>query len=52
MRSLSEAIRGALLTGESRAKVKATRALARAWRKGELAWDFSTQMPDRPAWPE
>ena len=51
MRSLSEAIRGALLTGESRAKVKATRALARAWRKGELAWDFSTQMPDRPAWP-
>ena len=51
MRSLSEAIRGALLTGESRAKVKATRALARAWRKGELAWDFGTQMPERPAWP-
>lgn len=51
MRSLAEAIRAALLTGEARAKVKAARSLARAWRRGELAWDFTATMPDRPAWP-
>jgi uncharacterized ferritin-like protein (DUF455 family) len=48
---VSEAIRAALLTGEARAKVKATRALARAWRRGELAWEFTAPMPDRPVWP-
>ena len=52
MISLGEAIRAALLTGEARAKVKAARALVRAWRRGELAWDFAAAMPDRPAWPE
>jgi len=46
-----EAIRAALLTGEAHAKVKATRALARAWRGGELAADFGVPMPGRPAWP-
>lgn len=51
MTSVSEAIRAALLTGEPLAKVKATRALARAWRRGELAWDFAAPMPDRPVWP-
>ena len=51
MTSISEAIRAALLTGESRAKVMATRELARAWRRGVLAWDFATEMPERPAWP-
>ncbi len=51
MSSVSEAIRTALLTGEARAKVKATRALVRAWRRGELAWNFDAPMPDRPAWP-
>jgi uncharacterized ferritin-like protein (DUF455 family) len=49
--SVSEAIRAALLTGEPRSKVMATRALARAWRREELAWDFATAMPDRPCWP-
>jgi len=49
--SVAEAIRAALLTGEARDKVKSTRALVRAWRRGELAWDFAAAMPDRPAWP-
>jgi uncharacterized ferritin-like protein (DUF455 family) len=49
--ALADAIRAALLTGEARGKVKATRALARAWRRGELTWDFAAPMPDRPAWP-
>jgi uncharacterized ferritin-like protein (DUF455 family) len=49
--SVSQAIRAALLTGEARDKVKATRALVRAWRRGGLAWDFAVPMPDRPAWP-
>jgi uncharacterized ferritin-like protein (DUF455 family) len=49
--SVAEAIRTALLTGEPRAKVKATRALVRAWRRGVLAWDFDVAMPERPAWP-
>jgi uncharacterized ferritin-like protein (DUF455 family) len=49
--ALGHAIRAALLTGEARAKVKAARSLARAWRHGELAWDFSAAIPDRPAWP-
>lgn len=51
MTALGHAIRAALLTGEARAKVKAARALVRAWRRGELAWDFAAAMPDRPAWP-
>ena len=51
MTSISEAIRAALLTGEPRAKVKATRALVRTWRRGGLAWDFVTPMPAQPAWP-
>ena len=51
MTSVSGAIRAALLTGEPRDKVMATRALARAWRRGELTWDFTADMPERPAWP-
>ena len=51
MISLSSAIREALLTGEPRGKVMATRALVRGWRRGALADDFATQMPERPAWP-
>jgi len=47
----AEAIRAALLTGEARTKVKAARALVRAWRRGELTWDFAAAMPDRPSWP-
>jgi uncharacterized ferritin-like protein (DUF455 family) len=46
-----EAIRAALLTGEAAGKVRTTRALARAWRRGELAADFAAPMADRPTWP-
>lgn len=49
---LSTAIRAALLTADPRAKVMATRALVRRWRKGELAHAFSVAMPGRPAWPD
>lgn len=52
MISVSEAIRGALLTADPREKVMATRRLARAWRKGQLGWDFAAPMPERPAWPD
>ena len=48
---LSQAIRAALLTSEAREKVKATRALVRGWRAGELACGFTAPMPDQPAWP-
>ena len=51
MTSVAEAIRAALLTGEARAKVMATRALARDWRRGALAWGFEPAMPEHPAWP-
>jgi uncharacterized ferritin-like protein (DUF455 family) len=49
--TLVQAIRAALLIGEPRRKVMATRALVRAWRRGELARDFAAEMPARPASP-
>jgi uncharacterized ferritin-like protein (DUF455 family) len=49
--SIAEAIRAALLTGEARAKVVATRALVRAWQRGQLKGQFNVPMPDCPAWP-
>ncbi|WP_285712349.1 ferritin-like domain-containing protein [Erythrobacter oryzae] len=52
MTTIARAIRAALLTPEPRAKCFATRALVRAWRRGELAWDFDVAMPDQPAWPD
>lgn len=52
MISLFEAIRAALLTGEPRGKVKATRRLVREWRRGGLEWNEARPMPERPAWPE
>jgi len=52
MGDLSQAIRDALLTSEPRAKVMATRRLARDWRKGILPTGFGATMPDRPLWPE
>ena len=51
-RSLSGAIRAALLTGEANAKVFAARNVARDWRLGRLDWRFDCAMPARPAWPE
>ncbi|NBC37041.1 DUF455 family protein [Novosphingobium sp. FSY-8] len=50
--SLAAAIRAALLTADPRAKVMATRAVARDWRLGRLAWRFDVAMPDRPARPD
>ncbi|MFZ1742877.1 MAG: ferritin-like domain-containing protein [Pontixanthobacter sp.] len=52
MRSVSAAIRAALLTPDPRAKVMAARDVAREWRLGRLEFCFDTVMPDRPSWPE
>lgn len=52
IRTLGEAARGVLTTGDPRAKVAAARAAARDWRLGRLAHDFPVTMPDRPARPE
>lgn len=49
---LSHALRAALLTGDKRAKVMQTRALVRAWRRGNLPTGFEAKMPDHPAWPK
>lgn len=39
------------MTADPRAKVMATRAVARDWRLGRLAFSFDVAMPDRPARP-
>ena len=52
MQNLGEAIKAALLTGNPRAKVMATRQLVRDWRQGRLTGDLTAMMPDRPSWPE
>ena len=52
METVAAAIRAALLTPEPRAKCFAAREVARAWRRGALAWRFDVAMPDQPAWPE
>lgn len=49
---LSSAIRDALLTGDPRAKLMATRKLVRGWRLGRLPTGFAASMPDHPAWPD
>lgn len=51
MTAIAAACRAVLLTAEPRAKVKAARAAARAWRRRELAHAFDVAMPDRPARP-
>jgi len=52
MTSIAEACRHLLLTADPHAKVKHARAVARAWRKGQLAHRFDAVMPDRPARPD
>jgi uncharacterized ferritin-like protein (DUF455 family) len=52
MTSIAEACRGVLLTAAPRAKVKAAREAARAWRGGALTHQFDVPMPDRPARPD
>jgi uncharacterized ferritin-like protein (DUF455 family) len=52
MSSVAEGCRAVLLTAEPRDKVKAARALARAWHRGALRHDFDVDMPDRPKRPQ
>ncbi len=52
MTTIARAIRSALLTPEPRAKCFATREVARAWRRGSLAFTYDVAMPDQPAWPD
>lgn len=52
MTSIAEACRAVLLAGDPKAKVKAARAAAKAWRRGALDHRFDTAMPARPARPE
>ena len=52
MQTVAHAIRAALLTADPRAKCFAARDVARAWRRGALAWEFDVAMPDQPAWPD
>ncbi len=49
--TVAAAIRAALLAPEPRDKVMATRAVARDWRLGRLAFAFEVAMPDRPGRP-
>ena len=49
--TVARACRAVLLAAEPAAKVKAARAAARAWRRGELAHAFDAAMPARPARP-
>ena len=51
MPSIAVACRDVLLTADPRAKVMAARALARAWRRGEVDHRFDVAMPDRPGRP-
>ena len=50
--SLSRRIAAAMLTADPRAKAMATRAVARDWRLGRLAFAFDIPMPDCPARPD
>ena len=49
--TVAQACRNVLLTAEPSAKVRAARAAARAWRRGELAQAFDVAMPEVPARP-
>jgi uncharacterized ferritin-like protein (DUF455 family) len=49
--TLGEACRQVLLAGNPYDKVMSARAVARAWRRGALAWRFDVAMPARPARP-
>ncbi len=51
-RTVSAAIRAALLTADPHGKIMAARQVARDWRLGRLESRFETNMPVRPAWPE
>ena len=50
-RSIASAVRRVLTIADPPAKVRAARAVARAWRQGRLAFTFDEAMPDRPSRP-
>jgi uncharacterized ferritin-like protein (DUF455 family) len=50
--TVAQAACSVLLAAEPRAKVRAARAAARAWRRGQLDHGFDVAMPDAPARPE
>ncbi|MFN3516755.1 MAG: ferritin-like domain-containing protein [Novosphingobium sp.] len=52
MTTLAAEIRAALLERDPRAKVRRTRQLVRAWRKGKLPFVFDLPMPDEPGRPD
>ncbi len=52
MQSIASAIYSALLETDVRRKVMATRAVARDWQLGRLAYEFDVAMPERPGRPE
>ena len=49
--SVARACRAVLLASDPAAKVRAARAAARAWRRGEIEHAFDVAMPDAPARP-
>lgn len=49
--TIGDAAHAVLTTAEPRDKVRAARAVARAWRQGRLAHRFQAVMPARPARP-
>ncbi|KPF52530.1 MULTISPECIES: ferritin-like domain-containing protein [unclassified Novosphingobium] len=49
--TVAAAIRAAMLTADPRDKAMATRAVARDWAAGRLAFAFDVAMPDSPARP-
>ena len=51
MTSVARAARSVLLAADPAAKVRAARAAARSWRRGELAFAFDVEMPREPARP-
>jgi uncharacterized ferritin-like protein (DUF455 family) len=51
MTSVAAAARAVLLTADPAQKVRCARAAARAWRRGEIEWQFDVAMPGSPARP-
>jgi uncharacterized ferritin-like protein (DUF455 family) len=49
--SIAQGCRAVLTAASPLQKVRAARAVARAWRRGELAHDFDVAMPPEPARP-
>ena len=49
--TVAQAARSVLLAAEPREKIRAARAAARAWRRGELGHAFDVAMPGTPARP-